>query len=317
MRKFIVLFCLLFICTFAFGQLTNTVLFQYAAKAPDNVDIEELVEYLSKGANSERERAEVIAFWMMQNIRYDAKGYAANTYQSSGWRTTYISGRAVCEGYAKLYKEFCNRADIRCEVVSGFAKGYGYSDSIEFDSPNHAWNVIELNGEFYLMDITWASGYIQMVNGKLRYFKSYKPERLFANPEKFVEQHLPSQSRWQLLNYPISFENFSRLQTFEQMNDSTVEFYNFKDDILIYLELDSIDQQIKDAEDGFLIFPSKSELASAYESIAYSLSNERTKDNFNMSKKYYLLAKKLYSERNDIKRCKVGIEYVDYYLDKM
>ncbi len=49
---------------------------------------------------------------------------------------------AVCQGYSLAFKLLCNMAGIEC--------GYASSDEI-----NHIWNVVEYNGEYYHIDVTW------------------------------------------------------------------------------------------------------------------------------------------------------------------
>lgn len=53
-----------------------------------------------------------------------------------------VNRSAVCQGYALTYKYLCNQAGIKCLMVS--------SDNI-----NHAWNLIQLNGKYYQVDVTW------------------------------------------------------------------------------------------------------------------------------------------------------------------
>ncbi|MBS7298334.1 MAG: hypothetical protein KIG65_04570 [Eubacteriales bacterium] len=48
----------------------------------------------------------------------------------------------VCQGYSLAFKLLCNIAGIEC--------GYALSDAI-----NHIWNVVEYNGNYYHIDVTW------------------------------------------------------------------------------------------------------------------------------------------------------------------
>lgn len=59
-----------------------------------------------------------------------------------------IDGGAVCEGYALLFYEMCQVANIDVRVVTGTA--YGSSGA-----GNHAWNVVKIGGKWYNMDVTW------------------------------------------------------------------------------------------------------------------------------------------------------------------
>ncbi|MBQ8029114.1 MAG: fibronectin type III domain-containing protein, partial [Clostridia bacterium] len=53
-------------------------------------------------------------------------------------------GGVVCEGYSKSFKIICDRLNIPCVLVSGYA------------GENHMWNYVQLeNGKWYLVDVTW------------------------------------------------------------------------------------------------------------------------------------------------------------------
>ncbi|MCL2030125.1 MAG: hypothetical protein FWG93_01125 [Oscillospiraceae bacterium] len=52
-----------------------------------------------------------------------------------------LDGRAVGEGYALAYKALCDEFQIPCEVVTGWLGGNV-----------HAWNILQLDGEWYMAD---------------------------------------------------------------------------------------------------------------------------------------------------------------------
>ncbi len=56
-----------------------------------------------------------------------------------------VNGKALSEGMAKAYYLLCRSMDIECMVVRGRNSGYDY-----------AWNIIEINGEYYHVDCTAA-----------------------------------------------------------------------------------------------------------------------------------------------------------------
>lgn len=66
-----------------------------------------------------------------------------------------VNGKSgiVCAGYAQLYKNLCDRCDIKCDYVRGTAvTGSG--------SGGHAWNVVfDDSGDIIPVDCTWKSGH--------------------------------------------------------------------------------------------------------------------------------------------------------------
>ena len=54
----------------------------------------------------------------------------------------------VCEGYARCYKVLMDKAGIPTEVVSG-------KNRTDEDLSSHAWNLVNLDGTWYHVDVTW------------------------------------------------------------------------------------------------------------------------------------------------------------------
>ena len=55
-----------------------------------------------------------------------------------------IEGKAVCEGYAKLFQYLCYCTGINSTQIFGTSEG-----------SNHMWNAVKLDGEWYQIDVTW------------------------------------------------------------------------------------------------------------------------------------------------------------------
>lgn len=64
--------------------------------------------------------------------------------ESFGVYGALVKGRAVCSGYAEAFKMLMNMLGAECLLVTGEAGGIG-----------HAWNLVNLNGEWYHVDVTW------------------------------------------------------------------------------------------------------------------------------------------------------------------
>lgn len=63
------------------------------------------------------------------------------------WGTAYgciVQGDAICQGYAEAFTYFMNLLDIECGMVRGTTGDSG-----------HIWNYVNLEGEYYWIDVTW------------------------------------------------------------------------------------------------------------------------------------------------------------------
>ena len=58
----------------------------------------------------------------------------------------------VCEGYSKAFQLICNREGLGDNV---FVEGVGYSDRRESGSEAHGWNIMQFDGAWYYVDVTW------------------------------------------------------------------------------------------------------------------------------------------------------------------
>lgn len=59
-----------------------------------------------------------------------------------------IDGSAVCEGYALATKLLLNELKIPCDIEFGTCT----------DGIDHAWNLVQLDGKWYQLDVTWNDG---------------------------------------------------------------------------------------------------------------------------------------------------------------
>lgn len=85
---------------------------------------------------SDMEKALYLNDYLSQNCTYDF------TYTGRTAYDALVKKAVVCEGYAQAYKALLAEVGIRSEIVSS-------------QSLNHAWNLVEINGKYYHVDVTW------------------------------------------------------------------------------------------------------------------------------------------------------------------
>jgi hypothetical protein len=121
-------------------------------------------------------------------------------------------GRAVCEGYARLFQSLCDHAGIRSQIITGYARTKWNGPGSGFRS-NHTWNAVNIDSVWYLLDVTWASGFISRSSGE--FIRHYDDYYFLTEPSKFIEHHFPDDLRWAFLeNLPVLPE--FRLTPFRQ-----------------------------------------------------------------------------------------------------
>ncbi len=103
--------------------------------------------------------------------------------------------KTMCTGYAYLIKELSFLADIECKIIDGYGRTFN-SNIDTLETPNHSWNAVKLNNQWYLCDATWSSGYM---NENAVFVKDYNDGYFLTEPILFAENHYPLQKKW-LLN---------------------------------------------------------------------------------------------------------------------
>jgi transglutaminase/protease-like cytokinesis protein 3 len=67
---------------------------------------------------------------------------------------------------------------------------------------------VKTDGAWQLVDATWGSGGSTSEDEKEIYFSEIDMRYFFADPKDFVTDHFPADSKWQLLDKPISKREF-------------------------------------------------------------------------------------------------------------
>ncbi len=93
----------------------------------------------------------------------------------------------VCDGYARAYAIIMNRANIETLYVSG-------GDLESTSNPGHAWNVIQLGGNYYHVDVCWDD--CDYDAGGTSYFNNFLRRDIDFNNDghKKFDWHTPDNS---------------------------------------------------------------------------------------------------------------------------
>ncbi|MFA6372069.1 MAG: transglutaminase domain-containing protein [Methanothrix sp.] len=184
---------------------------RHALNAPTSAQatVESLAAYLIKPAKNDREKARAIFRWITENIDYDLEAYFTGNIGSTNYTDVLKSRRSVCIGYSDLFSSLAQEAGLEVVKIRGYGKGYSYRPGESFTGPfNHAWNAVRINGSWYLMDSTWGAGF---VSGDGKYVRLFDDHFFMTKPSQFIFNHFPEDARWQLLDEPISKEEFENL----------------------------------------------------------------------------------------------------------
>lgn len=181
-------------------------------------DASDLARQLTRSFPAQRDKARALYAWLAMNIRYDMVKYNTPpvTREFSGrtnreidakikaWhekqtRTALQTKKGVCGDFSRLMEKMCYAVDLECMVVEGLSRSKQGGTA-----GNHVWNAIQFDGKWHLVDATWGAGYINPEGFVVNYTGVY----FDTPPALFALNHLPDESKWQLLDRPISKTTF-------------------------------------------------------------------------------------------------------------
>lgn len=111
----------------------------------------QIIGQIIKTGMSDLDKEKAIHDYIVIHTAYDFRNYENGTLPGTTFNDygVLINGSAVCEGYSKAMLKLMRMAGLQAKSVVG----YGI-DSTNNKIP-HAWNMVEINGLFTMVDATW------------------------------------------------------------------------------------------------------------------------------------------------------------------
>jgi len=181
-----------------------------------------LARQLASLGKSDREKVRAIFRWITEHIDYNVmpfgqrKNVTRQFYKESEDSSLALpplneriaakvlnTGVAFCEGYSRLFKTLCDHAGIRAEVIYGYAR----TNSNRRFAVNHTWNSVFIDSSWYLLDVTWASGFVSYGNEFVRQYNDYY---FLTPPDEFIREHYPEDLQWTLLKDPPVYREYGQ-----------------------------------------------------------------------------------------------------------
>ncbi len=201
-----------------FGQVNfykaDSIAYAYEGESLKNLP--DLAHKLTSNLDTDVERFRAIYLWVCTNVANDYRLYLKNkkkrakyeddSLKLEDWNDSFKTKlfsklrkrkKTICSGYSYIISELSKLADINCVMINGF--GRTSTTTIDtYNSANHSWNAVKLNGKWYLCDATWASGIVHPFNYGFKF--SYNNGLFLTEPKFFALTHFPIDSKWMLIN---------------------------------------------------------------------------------------------------------------------
>ena len=171
-------------------------------------DAKVLANLLTYKIDSKIEKLKAVYYWIANNIKYDCKLFNEMNSEDEFYNDYFYTDsywilkrkKTVCEGYAWLLNEMCNSIGINTLII------HGYSFDRSENLTTHAWNMVELEDGFYLVDVTWSAGFSDCERNEFTF--AYNKKYFLMKPSEFIKEHYPNNSKYQLLKNEIKKEEF-------------------------------------------------------------------------------------------------------------
>lgn len=187
---------------------------------------QKLADEINSDFSSETDKVRAAFTWIALNIHYDLKAYKsggsmiAYSYSSEADRLakekqfriqyaekTLRSKKGVCQDYSALFHTVCEAIGVKCIAIIGTSKAHPSHIGKLPKANDHEWNAVKIGDKWKLVDVTWASGSVDMQTGK--FANDFNDGYFFTEPEVFFLNHFPEDKR--LLMIDKTAQDFAEL----------------------------------------------------------------------------------------------------------
>ena len=165
------------------GNEQNYFLDGYSSEAQVKQAINEVEsiknQIISQKTGNTYNDVKMVHDYLINTIEYETTISKNNIYNIYG---ALVQNESVCEGYAKAFKYLLDELQIPCVMVIGQAT------NSKGETENHAWNYVQINGNWYAVDATWDDPVI-IGNGIIGNDVKYK--YFLKGQNEFYKDHTP------------------------------------------------------------------------------------------------------------------------------
>lgn len=187
------------------GNEANYLTEEFSSKAEVDQAIAQIEQVknqiLQNKTGNTYEDIKMVHDYLVDSINYESSLSKQNIYNIYG---ALVNRECVCEGYARAFKYLLDELNIPCIMV------IGTGTNSQGETENHAWNYVQLGGNWYAVDTTWDDPVV-IGGGTASEESRYK---YFLVGREIIDQdHSPSgqfTEGGKIFSYPnVTYESYS------------------------------------------------------------------------------------------------------------
>lgn len=186
----------------------DSIMRAYSKKINSVDELYKLTYFIRTNFDTDSLRLRASVIWITENIAYDVKAWVEEDPKAADMEYVLRKKKAICSGYANLLKYFCDAFEIENEIVTGHARNgmRGVVINQTRLTENHAWNSVRINGQWRLIDATWAAGGLTEAeeDKDCKFVRYFNEAYYFPQPEKLILNHFPKKNKHQQINPLVS-----------------------------------------------------------------------------------------------------------------
>lgn len=197
-----------------------------------------IAAYINSNFQTQTDKVRAIFIWVATNVSYDVDNmFAFNEKETTREKIDKVlrTRKGVCEHYAALFNELCEKCEIPSSVVVGYTR-----QNNQTGYTRHGWCAARIDGKWRLFDPTWGSGVI--LNDK--FSATINNQYFMADPTALLKTHMPFDPMWQMLESPLTNKEFADGKL---VQGKTAQYFSYADTIEAYLKLNDEGKMVAEA----------------------------------------------------------------------
>jgi|GEM_PF-3309085 len=211
------------------ASVDTAAIYKRARSVMGERNLEKLAKNLTEPYKDDASKVLAISYWITKNIKYQYSGLGSRAVELKTPEKVLKTKKALSPEYAQLFVAMCNAVDVKAGVVDGYVKDFDFFPGDTLFKAEHTWNIVKIDNDWHIVDLTYAGSTFDPEVSKSSKFmyslfrvpqstemkpiKKYSPQWICVPPTTAVKTHLPMLSMFQLLQNPVSIEQFQQRDT--------------------------------------------------------------------------------------------------------